>query len=99
MTNQTVNKKVILSIVFGLIAIPLGVFGWLAMYVVGTLDAVYIPHIISAIASVIAISIAFQGIGEIDTHGETQKGKGIGIIGIAIGALNFLLLIIYYASY
>lgn len=99
MAGPTNNKKVILSIGLGLIAIPIGILGWLAMFLVGTLESVYVPHLISAAASITAISVAVLGIREIETHGDTQNGRGIGILGIVIGALNILLLVFYYASY
>jgi membrane protein implicated in regulation of membrane protease activity len=99
MIKQIYNSKVIVSLVIGLLAIPCGLFGWFGMFWVGTLSSVYIPHAISVMASIIAILVARMGLKEIETHRDTQKGRGVGISSIAISALNFVLLVFYYASY
>jgi hypothetical protein len=99
MTKQTYNSKVIVSLVIGLLAIPCGIFGWFGMFWVGTLSSVYVPHTISVVASIIAIIVAGMGLKEIETHKDTQKGRGVGISSIVVSALNFVLLVFYYASY
>jgi uncharacterized membrane protein len=99
MKRQTYNQRVIASLVIGLLAIPFGVFGWIGMYLVGTLSSVYVPHAISCVASIIAIVIAGMGMKEVEAHKETQKGRGVGISSIAISALNFVFLLFYYVSY
>ena len=69
------------------------------MYLVGTLSSVYVPHGISIVASIIAIIAAVLGLKEIEANKDTQKGRGLGISGIVISALNFVLFVFYYASY
>jgi hypothetical protein len=99
MKKQTHNSKVIIGLVVALLAIPCGIYGWLSMYFVGTLSSVYVPHAISVLASIAAIVLAGMGMTEIETHKDTQKGRGIGMSSIAISTLNFILLVVYYASY